>query len=229
MKTASPDQKKTCIECGEEKDLDQFELRKDTQKYRNNCIACNKASAKKRYHGRYIRTRPVGPTKSKLEYNKDYYAENNYYVKEQQKDYRAKNKIKIRLYNNELEKEKRKSDPSFRLRKDISRTILAALKENDGSKHNRSVMDYLIYSIDELKEHLEKQFEPWMTWNNHGVYLADCYVDDDPSTWTWHIDHIVPQSKLPYASMEEENFQKCWALPNLRPLKSIDNMKKSNK
>lgn len=29
--------------------------------------------------------------------------------------------------------------------------------------------------------------------------------------------------------MEDENFKKCWALNNLRPLKSIDNLKKGNK
>lgn len=23
---------------------------------------------------------------------------------------------------------------------------------------------------DEFKQHLEKQFEPWMTWNNRGLY-----------------------------------------------------------
>ncbi|MGI0058729.1 MAG: hypothetical protein ACREBJ_03080 [Nitrosotalea sp.] len=73
----------------------------------------------------------------------------------------------------------------------------------------------------ELKEHLEKQFEPWMNWQNHGRAVID--------KRTWQIDHIVSQSKLPYASMEDENFQKCWALNNLRPLESFENIKKSNK
>jgi hypothetical protein len=37
------------------------------------------------------------------------------------------------------------------------------------------------------------------------------------------IDHIVPQSDLPYSSMNDENFQKCWALENLRPLSAKQN------
>jgi hypothetical protein len=57
---------------------------------------------------------------------------------------------------------------------------------------------------------LEKQFEPWMNWQNHGVYKN--WDDNDQSTWTWQIDHIIPQSDLPYTSMEDENFKKCWAL-----------------
>jgi uncharacterized Fe-S center protein len=46
---------------------------------------------------------------------------------------------------------------------------------------------------------------------------------------TWNIDHIIPQSSLPYNSMEEENFQKCWALENLRPMEAFANIKKGKK
>lgn len=54
-----------------------------------------------------------------------------------------------------------------------------------------------------------------MSWENHGIY--------------WHIDHIYPQSLLPYESMEDDNFKKCWTLDNLRPLEKVANMKKGNK
>ena len=60
-----------------------------------------------------------------------------------------------------------------------------------------------------------------MSWNNYGKYSSN--------NETWNIDHIIPQSLLPYSSMEEENFKKCWDLSNLRPLKSIENIRKSNK
>jgi hypothetical protein len=56
---------------------------------------------------------------------------------------------------------------------------------------------------------------------------------------TWNLDHIVPRSDLPYASMTEDNFKKCWALSNMRPYSAKQNMidgttrarhaKKSNK
>ena len=60
-----------------------------------------------------------------------------------------------------------------------------------------------------------------MSWDNWGPYVKD--------NKTWQIDHIIPQSKLVYTSMEDDNFKKCWALENLRPLESIENIKKGNK
>tara|TARA_R110000744_G_scaffold286339_2_gene397677 strand:+ start:2228 stop:2368 length:141 start_codon:yes stop_codon:yes gene_type:complete len=43
------------------------------------------------------------------------------------------------------------------------------------------------------------------------------------------VNHIIPQSKLLFKSMEDDNFKKCWALENLQPLAASDNLKKSNK
>lgn len=228
MKMIAPNQKKICIKCGDEKNLDQFEFRKDTQKYRNTCTTCSIEKAKDRYRKLHPEKVKIDPVQPKTEYNKMYYTENSDKIKIQQKKYRIKNKLKIRKYNNELEKIKRRTDPAFRLRKDLSRVIQVALKENGGSKHNFSVMKFLPYSIQQLKEHIEQQFEVWMTWDNHGKHTHN-YADNDPTTWTWNIDHIIPQSKLPYVSMEDDNFQKCWELSNLRPLKSIDNIRKHNK
>jgi len=76
----------------------------------------------------------------------------------------------------------------------------------------------LPYTPQQLKEHIESQFEDWMNWENWGL-----------GNGCWNIDHIYPQSLLPYDSLEHPNFQKCWALENLRPLCAIKNLKKSNK
>ena len=54
-----------------------------------------------------------------------------------------------------------------------------------------------------------------MSWENYGSY--------------WHIDHIKPDSRFIYESVEDIEFKKCWALSNLQPLKAEDNLKKSNK
>lgn len=96
------------------------------------------------------------------------------------------------------------------------------MKKRGSSKNGSSIVQYLSYTINELALHLESQFEPWMTWDNHGTH--NVWNDSDPSTWKWHIDHIIPQSDLPYTSMEDENFKKCWGLDNLRPLSSRQNM-----
>lgn len=130
------------------------------------------------------------------------------------------NKDKIR----ENERKRHKVDISFRLRRCVKASVLAGLKRENKRKNGESISKYLPYTIDELKRYLESKFEPWMSWGNHGVYLVDKWDDNDPSTWTWQIDHIVPQIELPYDSMEHENFKKCWALENLRPLNSKTNI-----
>ena len=94
---------------------------------------------------------------------------------------------------------------------------------------NKSIINFLPYTIQQLKDHLEKQFEPWMNWNNYGIYYTNLWNDNDPSTWVWSIDHIIPQSKLPYTSMEDDNFKKCWALDNLRPYSAKQNIIDGNK
>ncbi len=100
------------------------------------------------------------------------------------------------------------NDPNFRLRKNVSRAINHALKKQSSSK-NSSIMHFLPYSMNDLKVHIESQFINKMNWENYGSY--------------WEIDHIVPQSCLPYTYMGEANFKKCWSLNNLRPLEVFQN------
>jgi hypothetical protein len=113
---------------------------------------------------------------------------------------------------------KRRKDPVFRLRENASRAINFVLKRERSSKKGQSYLDHLPYTPQQLKEHLESQFEDWMTWENYG---------NKPGCWS--IDHIIPQSKLPYDSLEHPNFVKCWSLENLRPMDHIANVKKSNR
>lgn len=122
-------------------------------------------------------------------------------------------RVKKNLYR------RRETDIVFRLKESISRRVGAAIKKN----HN-SIAKFLPYSVRELKEHLEKLFEPWMTWENYGTYRADIWNDQDSSTWTWQVDHIVPHSKFLYVSMEDQTFKDCWALNNLRPYSSKQNV-----
>lgn len=122
-----------------------------------------------------------------------------------------------RLYRQEYRK---KMAPAAKLRKNVSRVIGRALSSG---KNGDSCTKYLPYSFQELKEHLEKQFEPWMNWKNYGLYDSKTWNDNVPSTWTWNVDHIIPQSTFKYFSMKDNEFQQCWALSNLRPLASKNN------
>jgi len=70
------------------------------------------------------------------------------------------------------------------------------------------------YSIADLMAHLERQFLKGMSWENIGE---------------WHVDHILAKSSFTYETVEDPEFRACWALTNLRPLWSGDNIKKGKK
>ena len=103
---------------------------------------------------------------------------------------------------------------NYKLRKGVSKIILFYLKKQLMPKTSATWIN-LPYKPNDLREHLEKQFDNNMSWDNYGIY--------------WTIDHIIPQSKLLFKDFNDENFLKCWRLENLRPLEKIANIKKSNK
>ena len=115
------------------------------------------------------------------------------------------------------------------IRKSISNRILTALKKIGRSKNGKSILNFLPYSMDDLIHHLESQFEPWMNWSNWGRFDEKNWKDDDPSTWTWQIDHIIPHSIFAYTSMGDPEFFKCWELSNLRPLSAKRNILEGRK
>lgn len=169
------------------------------------------------------------------EWRKNNKEKSNFYTKkwrDNNKDYsiiyREENKKKIKEYQNERSKIRRKENPVFRLRGLVSQTVAKAIKRKGASKSG-SILKFIPYSMEELRIHLELKFEPWMNWNNQNKYNKNTWDDNDSSTWTWTIDHIIPQSDLPYISMEDENFKKCWALENLRPLSAKQNILDSNR
>ncbi len=89
-------------------------------------------------------------------------------------------------------------------------------------------MKYLQYTIEDLKQYIEFQClergNEWMNWSNWGNYRPKNWNENDQSTWKWQLDHIIPQSKLLYTSMEDDNFKICWSLENLRPYSAKQNI-----
>ncbi len=154
---------------------------------------------------------------------KQYRQKNIVNRREYDRKYRLEHKEKRRIQNRESERRRMKNEPSFKLRKNLRNAIYCALIRNQSCKNNLSILKYLPYTMDELKQHLESKFESWMVWENWGIYNPETWNDQDPTTWTWQLDHINLQSYFPYSSMEEDNFKKCWALENLRPLSAKQN------
>lgn len=70
------------------------------------------------------------------------------------------------------------------------------------------------YTMEELRIHLERQFNKKMTWEK--------FMNGEI-----HIDHILPKKSFDMSDPEE--WKICWSLPNLRPLWANDNRTKSAK
>jgi len=119
---------------------------------------------------------------------------------------------------------KQRQRPNSKIKAHVSRQVNFALHRKGDSKRGNSVLKFLPFSIQELREHLEKQFESWMNWDNYGVYKKSKWDDNDLSTWSWQIDHIIPQSNFVYTSMTDSSFMLCWSLSNLRPYSAKQNI-----
>lgn len=109
--------------------------------------------------------------------------------------------------------EKIKNDPEYHAYKRMSKSIWHFLKMGGMTKGGKWI-DLVGYSVEDLIQHLESQFDDKMTWDNYGSY--------------WHIDHIVPKQYFLDHSLEDKEhlFQCCWSLENLRPLSAKDNLSK---
>lgn len=142
--------------------------------------------------------------------------------KAEKSEYQKKNPNRngyVQKYNKNFQKEKgvypnnyrRRHDEMFRLAVDARNRMYQELTRN---KWNRTTKfkDYIGCTLDELCKHLEGQFQPGMTWENHSLY-------------GWHIDHIIPLS----SAKTPEDLYKLFHYTNLQPLWAAENIKKSNK
>lgn len=236
---------KPCKSCKVEKPESAFrentvQLKDGVRKYlRSKCRECESAGQRERrsenpelFATRTQKWREENPDKVK-EYGQQYNEEHKEEKSEYNSRYFQEHKEELRDYQNKKQKSRRQSDPTFRLRQNVSNMIGKALKRLGSSKGGSSSWDSLPYTKEELWAHLEKQFSDpsnlapdgkvWMTKDNWGVYDSETWRDDDPATWTWQIDHIVPQAHFQFTSMEDDEFQRCWALENLRPYSAKQN------
>jgi hypothetical protein len=191
---------------------------KSKRYYKNNTEKCRKASEKwkkdnpekvKENQKEWIKNNP----EKVKEKSKRWYDNNG---REYHKIWRKNNPERCKK-NNKKSRKKQSKILSYRINNAIGSAIYYSLKGNKKGKHWE---DLVGYTLEELKQHLEKQFEDWMTWENWGKY--------EKGKKKWHIDHIRPISSFNFTSAEDEKIKECWALSNLQPLEAMDNFIKSN-
>jgi len=153
-------------------------------------------------------------TKERLKKNhKKWSEQNKEHRKQYLKEYREKNIDKIRKTKRDYERNRKASDPLYKLISNFRTAIYTVLKESNVDKYGH-YFDILQYTPEELINHLEKQFTDTMSWDNYGV---------------WHVDHKLPITSFDIQEMGDEEFMRCWCLDNLQPMWGEENIRKSNK
>ena len=103
-------------------------------------------------------------------------------------------------YHLERTKYRYHNEPEFRLMRLLRSSLRRYLKGDDKENHS---IDMLGCTLIEYKNHLEQQFLPEMSWENHGKI--------------WEIDHILPLNSFDLTI--EENIFKCF-ISNTQPFKT---------
>ena len=177
----------------------------------------------KKYHKEYY-SKEENIKKRKERSSKSYYKNkhNPETIERRRKNakaYRDRNSEKLNKLSRKYYKENRERLIEQKLEyyaNNENACIAKKLRENirtkfrsQNQRKNRSTMELLGVSILHASKHLEKKFQPGMSWDNHGE---------------WHIDHIIPCASFDLTKPSEQ--KKCFHYTNLQPLWARENLKK---
>jgi len=210
------------------------------KKWREKNLVRDKNNKKRYYHKNKEKLRLLAKeyekkNKQKInERKRNYYAKNKAKMQKRAKEYRQQNLEKTRRSVREYKKRNRnqilarrienykkiKDNKTYKLGKTMSQQIRSTLI--NGSKNKRTWENLVGYTVQDLKNHLESLFEPWMNWENYGQYAIG-------KPKTWNIDHVIPKSMFKYETPEDEEFKLCWSLKNLQPKGALKNLSKGNR
>ena len=134
--------------------------------------------------------------------------------RDQMNNWKKRNPELIKQYNKsqntkKLQRKYRKY-PINKIKHNLRRRMRDLL--NKAREEKMSVSGLIGCTSFQFKEHLEKQFKRGMTWSNYGTY--------------WHVDHILPCAAFDHT--DKKQVAQCWHYTNLRPLRALENMLKSD-
>jgi hypothetical protein len=141
-------------------------------------------------------------------YRKQYYDTNKERALDYQRNYYLINKKKIFKYRKKYRKLKYNTDICYKILDNLRTRLTQSLKKNLKSKRTEELLGC---SIKFLKKHLESQFKPGMTWDNHTIH-------------GWHIDHVRPCNLFNLSDPKQQ--EQCFHYSNLQPLWAKDNLRK---
>lgn len=138
--------------------------------------------------------------------------------REHEKQYRKDNASRLKENGLKWKNMKYKTDPLFRLQAILRSSIIQTFRLR-GHKKSGKTIDILGCTFEEFKAYIESKFEPWMTWENQGLYNGTC-------NFGWDLDHIIAAS----TAMTKEDVIRLNHFTNFQPLCTFTNrFIKSNK
>lgn len=140
------------------------------------------------YNKNYKKLNKERDIKKKAQYDKNYRDKNKEILAEKKKKYAENNKDKIRVRYRIWVNNKLKNDNVFKLKCNIRSLIRSSLYRKNHRKYTKT-QDILGCTFEEFKQHLESKFEPWMNWENYGLYNGEL-------NHGWDIDHYTPLSSV---------------------------------
>jgi hypothetical protein len=155
----------------------------------------------------YLTNKDELNSKSKMYYlsNSDELKRKSLENKKINKEDPVKYKI-IKDKRNTYEINRRKTDILYGLSYKIRNVINQSLKNKNYTKRSNS-QEILGCSYEHFRLYIEGKFEPWMTWENRGLYNGEF-------NYGWDIDHIIPLS----TAKTEEEILKLNHYSNFQPL-----------
>lgn len=217
---------KLCNFCKISKNISEFSKNKNSKDRLQNCC---KNCAKINYANYYLKNKEKLALKAKekfilnreksLSKSRDYHYKNkekrNSQAKawwtperrEEEKIRKNKKRAELNEYQRNYAKDRSRTDPLFKFKKNIRRATSEAFSKD---KKSKKTMELLGCSLEQAYFHIESLFQTGMSWNNYGE---------------WHIDHKIPLA----SAISIEDTEKLCHYSNLQPLWALENILKSDK
>jgi hypothetical protein len=184
---------------------------KNPERYKEYSVKHEQTKKRKEYMSsekkkEYYKKRYLKKQEEIREKQKEYYLKNKEIINGINKEYYKNNKKKLIEHAIKYRKNRESFDVLYKLTNRLRSLIGNSLRKNGYTKKTKTYQ-ILGCTFEDFKQHLESQFEPWMSWENYGKYNGEF-------SYGWDIDHVIPQS----SSKTEDELLKLNHHSNLKPL-----------
>ena len=137
------------------------------------------------------------------DYNREWKSNNKEHVSEYNQQYNIENREAIQKRQTKQHRERRHTDPQY----NWACKLTSSLKNSLRDENSKALLKITKMPLRMFKCWLSKNFQPGMTWENHGS--------------VWHMDHVVPISWFDLTDRKQRKI--CYHWSNTRPYPALKN------